>query len=134
MSKSALLEIPLDPAYFASVRLFASSLARMYECDEPSIEDLKLAVSEACGNALAAHNRDFLRINTSADGRVFSVDVEDGGAAALQPTLQDGAEHVSTDLARMLSLELIRSLFPEAKALENARGGYDLHLSLPIPP
>lgn len=130
----AALEIPLDAAYFASVRLFTSSVARLYECDETSIEDLKLAVSEACANALAAKARDFIRINASAEGRVFSIDVEDGGAAALKPVSGDEAEHASTDeLARMLGLELIRSLFPDASVQENARGGHDLHLSLPIP-
>lgn len=132
-SRRAVLETPLDPAYFVSVRLFASSLARLYECDEPSIEDLKIAVSEACANALVARNRDFLRVQTNVDGGVFSVDIEDGGAAALQPSSKDEAEHASTDeLARMLGLELIHSLFPEAKVQENARGGYDLHLSIPV--
>lgn len=121
--KRATLEIPADPAYLASARLFVSSLARLYECDEPSVEDLKLAVSEACGSALAAANLGFTRIITTLDEGVFSVEVEDGGVAELKPT---------DELARVLGLELIRSLFPDAKVPKNARGGYDLHFSVSV--
>jgi serine/threonine-protein kinase RsbW len=52
------LQIPARPEYVAIVRLVVSSvaIARRNLADE-RIDDLKLAVSEACTNAIEAHRR-----------------------------------------------------------------------------
>jgi serine/threonine-protein kinase RsbW len=51
------LQIPASPEYIAIVRLVVSSLAsaRRALADE-RVDDLKLAVSEACTNAIEAHS------------------------------------------------------------------------------
>lgn len=51
------LEIPARPEYIGLVRLVVSSLASARrEIDDERIDDLKLAVSEACTNAIEAHD------------------------------------------------------------------------------
>ncbi len=46
------LEIPAKPRYVGVVRLIASSLARMQDFREEAIDDLKIAISELCTNAI----------------------------------------------------------------------------------
>ncbi len=48
------LEIPRRPPYVGVVRLALSSLARAVGLDEEVVDDLKIAVSEACANAVLA--------------------------------------------------------------------------------
>jgi serine/threonine-protein kinase RsbW len=50
------LEVPPRSAYVAVIRLALASLARTAGIDEESIEHLKIAVSEACANAVLAHD------------------------------------------------------------------------------
>lgn len=49
------LRIPARSAYVAVVRLAVGSLARVEEMDEERVDQLKIAVSEACANAVLAH-------------------------------------------------------------------------------
>jgi serine/threonine-protein kinase RsbW len=49
------LEIPAGSAYVAVVRLALASLARAAGFDEEIVEELKIALSEACTNAVLAH-------------------------------------------------------------------------------
>jgi serine/threonine-protein kinase RsbW len=52
------LEIPAQPEYIAIVRLVVSSLAAARRAlADDRVSDLKLAVSEACTNAIEAHRR-----------------------------------------------------------------------------
>jgi serine/threonine-protein kinase RsbW len=50
------LEVPPRSAYVAVIRLALASLARNAGIDEEAIEHLKIAVSEACTNAVLAHD------------------------------------------------------------------------------
>ena len=49
------LDVAPDPAHVRVVRLVAVSLARLHGVDEEVVEDVRLAVGEACGRAVAAH-------------------------------------------------------------------------------
>ncbi len=49
------LEIPPRSVYVGVVRLAIASLARGAGADEETVDDLKIAVSEACANAVLAH-------------------------------------------------------------------------------
>ena len=46
------LEIPPRSPYVGVVRLALSSLARAAGLDEEKVDDIKIAVSEACANAV----------------------------------------------------------------------------------
>jgi anti-sigma regulatory factor (Ser/Thr protein kinase) len=130
------LEIPLEPAFFVCARLFAGALARFYESDHAATEDVKIAVSEACSNALAKKPPPTgpIRISVKRQPGELSFEIENGGAAIMDDTPGDsGAEHASTEeLARILGVELIRSLFPDA-AVHRNNGGHDLTFSLATP-
>lgn len=132
------LELPLQPAYVACGRLFAASLGRFYGCDEGTTDDLKIAVSEAAANAIAAKSGGGpgpIRVVVSREGSRLLFEIENGGAAAMSDEAEAGkAEHASTDeLARILGIELVRSLFPDASVKPNAHGGHDLTFSVATP-
>ncbi len=51
------IDVAPDPAHVRVVRLVAVSLARLHGVDEEVVEDVRLAVGEACGRAVAAHGQ-----------------------------------------------------------------------------
>lgn len=68
------LEIVPDAAHVRVVRLVAVSLARVHGVDEDVVEDVRLAVGEACGRAVAAHDR-------AALDEPVRLSFDDGGSA-----------------------------------------------------
>jgi len=78
------LEIPAIPEFVALARLIVSAMAAAApEMGDERINDLKLAVSEACTNAIEAHSaiatdeRVLVRCRSADD--VLEVSVEDHG-------------------------------------------------------
>ena len=51
------IDVVPDPAHVRVVRLVAVSLARLNGVSEEAVEDVRLAVGEACGRAVAAQAR-----------------------------------------------------------------------------
>ena len=49
------MSIPAGTAYVAIIRLAVASLARTAGFDEERVDDIRIAVSEACTNAVLAH-------------------------------------------------------------------------------
>ncbi len=75
------LEIPAKPRYVGVARLITSSLARMQNFREEAIDDLKIAISELCTNAI---------IHTSNQGEVSPVVVRyTTGGDFIQVEVQD---------------------------------------------
>lgn len=77
------LEVVPDVAHVRVARLVAVSLARVNGVDEDVVEDVRLAVGEACGRAVAAHSRAGLdepvrlRFDGGGDGPGMRVAVSD---------------------------------------------------------
>jgi len=117
------LELPPEPISIGTARLFSATVARYFGCEEEAVEDLKLAVSEACTVAI--------RTNEGRHRRVHLV-IEDGGSA-LTFSVQDGGSSAPAD-ADALDVpvgELIRALFPSAEVSANPDGGADVRFSVP---
>lgn len=106
------LEIAALPRNVALARLFASGAARDAGVDEATIDDLKIAVSEAVTSALrAAGEDDLITVRTTDTGDRFAVSVERRPAAAREPAVR--LERHADDMADV-GLALIVSLFPDA--------------------
>ena len=124
------LEIPARPEYVGLVRLVVSSLAssRRTLADD-RVDDLKLALSEACTNAIEAHAGlpadERVRVRWSEGDDRLEVHVEDRG-----PGFDPGSlpEHPPvTDPERLnfergLGIPLIRSLVDEVAFAPAERG------------
>lgn len=74
------LDVLPDPAHVRLVRLVAVSLARLHGVGEEVVEDVRLAVGEACGRAVAAQVRAELEEPVAVDfagGSGLTVTVSD---------------------------------------------------------
>lgn len=119
------LDAPLEPPYIATARMFAASVARQFEMAEDLIEDLKLAVSEACSRALAAGGRDGrLEITVEPRGSRLSFEIVQGKGAA-PPEEDSGAEEVAPGF----HLELIAALFDDAETVPGPDGNEVIRFS-----
>jgi serine/threonine-protein kinase RsbW len=79
------LEIPPGSAYVAIVRLAIAALARGAGLEEEEVEELKIALSEACTNAVLVHEEasipDPVTIRWIEEADRFVVEVNDHGPA-----------------------------------------------------
>lgn len=124
------LEIPARAEFVALARLVVSALASSDStlADE-RIDDLKLAVSEACTNAIEAHDaagsaeRVVLRCRSGSDS--FEVFVEDSGHGFDPADLPDHPPVTDPDrlkFERGLGIPLIRTLVDEVDFRPTDRG------------
>lgn len=138
--ESFVLEFPPEAHYVSTARLFAAGIARTYGTDEELVEDLKVAVSEACTSAIKARRDGMserpVRLSVRRDAGLLSFEAEDTG---IQPA-GEGPEPViassgssSEDIVRRLSLETIRALFPATEIVPNPQGGGNIRFSLGLP-
>lgn len=138
-SDSFTFEVPSDPAYLSTIRLFAGAVARHYECSEDSIDDLKVAVTEACTNAIAraekrSDDSSRVRLSAALQGSRLEFLVHDGGfpsGDAVSP-FTDKLEARTEEMTRALGIELIQALFPDAELTPNSGGGTDIKFALEV--
>ncbi|HVF52149.1 MAG TPA: ATP-binding protein [Actinomycetota bacterium] len=104
------LEIPPRTAYVGVVRLALASLARSAGFDEEAVDDIKIAVSEACANAVLASEQALsdqpVSVSWSEDDGECTIEVVDSGAPLVSVT--DGDD--SANVRQEMSLDLMRSL------------------------
>ena len=86
------------PAHVRTARLVATAVARRSGVDEPLLDEVRLAVGEACSRAVEAHQQhcpaEPVRIELSNDGGRFQVVVTDtvpGNGNSLPPPPQPAA-------------------------------------------
>ena len=117
------LDLPPQPISIGTARLFSATVARFFGTQEDAVEDLKLAVSEACTVAI--------RVN-EAKGRRVHLAIE-GGRPTLTFSIPDGGSGASdrTDPLEVASGELIHALFPSAEFVPTEDGRADVRFSVP---
>lgn len=124
------LEIPARAEYVALARLVVSVLAGSdSELADDRVDDLKIAVSEACTNAIEAHDAididERVIVRCSADDRMLEVVVEDRGHGFDPGGLSDPPP--ATDPERLkfergLGIPLIRALVDDVEFTSTGRG------------
>ena len=128
---SLVLEIPPVAAYVNTARLFVGAVARHFGIDERSVDDLKLAVSEACNGAIRVRSDEAddrpIRIASVKEEASLLIEVED----AVEPRASPIAS-TTEDLVRGLGLELITALFPDVLMVPGSRGGTSVRLSFSL--
>ena len=103
------MHVPPDTRHVAAIRSFVGAVGRAAGCSQETIEDLRLAATEACAQALeqaAAPDGIDLRIRHE-EGRLL---VEIAPVGAADPRPDDEAEGIGR-------WALIRALFPDAERL-----------------
>jgi hypothetical protein len=120
-----MIDLRPDPAYVAPARMFAAELARQAGVAEELLDDVKVAVSEACSRALGSPELpDGLRVKAARrDGRVF-FEIPQGEQGAASGSTTDR-------LTAALSLELIGVLFEDGEAAVDEDGASVIRFSVP---
>ncbi len=127
------LEIPPQSAYVAIVRLAITSLGRAAGLDEEKLDDLKIAVSESCTNAVLSTQEAGVdapvTISFTEAGEHLEVIVGDSGAVH---TPADVATWDSQGFStrHIMSMELLKSLVDEFERSPRAGGGMQTRLML----
>lgn len=128
------LEFSSEPEFISTARLFAGATARYYGCDEDAVQDVKIAISEACTNAVKAHDSALVAmpvrvIVEPADDRV-AFHVIDAGGGFERAGNGDRAAAADDLLESGIGLHIIQSLFPDAQVGPNAEGGTTVRFSV----
>lgn len=124
------LEIPAEPEFVGLVRLFVSSLATTRrELADDRIDDLKLAVSEACTNAIDAHagsaSYDRVVVRWGEGDDRLEVSVNDRGPGfdpSALPEHPPVTDPERLNFERGLGIPLIRSLVDEVDFKPSVEG------------
>lgn len=126
------LEIPPRSVYVGVVRLAVASLARAAGLDEGTVYDLKIAVSEACANAVLgleeSDTGEPITITLSDTDR--SLDLEVADRAPTPEVAADPQDSQGFDSRRTMSLALLQSLVDECNIAPRAGGGTITRLSV----
>ena len=109
------LAIPADPAYVGTVRYFVATMARHAALSEELTSDVRLAVSEACAEAIDAGATGSIRVTLSLEPEAMAVEVASGPA---QLEKRAAPELEGSELVPIYRLQLIRALFPDATSDE----------------
>ncbi|HVL81414.1 MAG TPA: ATP-binding protein [Actinomycetota bacterium] len=125
-----------EPQYVGTARAFAAAMARHFRADEERVQDVKVAISEACTNAIKAHRaisiEEPITLVVRADGTILWYEIADEGGGF------DVAGRIAKRPAEGelfeggIGLMLIRSLFPEAQIEPNPRGGTTVRFPLAL--
>ena len=116
------LSIPPRSVYVGVARLAVSSLARNAGLDEEAVDDLKIAVSEACTNAVEeVKGDDPISITWEEDGGRVVVVIGDRRPAFTDADPLD-TQGFSTRLT--MSLSLLESLVDSFELTPREGGGY----------
>ncbi len=135
MSEVVELEIPARPEFVALARLVVSAMASTDSVlSDDQIDDLKLAVSEACTNAIEAHESirtdERVLVRCWSDDRALRVTIEDRGAGFDPSTLPDHPPPTDPErlkFERGLGIPLVRALVDEVDITSSTEG---THVSL----
>ena len=119
------LRIPARPEWVALARLAAATVANRVHFSLDDIEDIKIAVAEACAAVIQheAHG-EFIHLTCEALEDVLRVRVRDSGRHAVS----NGAVPVNFEEARTagLGIFVIRSLMDEVTYDVDAQAGADI--------
>jgi serine/threonine-protein kinase RsbW len=132
------LTFPPKPEYVSTARHTVAALARLHEIPDEVVEDIKLAVSEACTNAVAANSRvgegDPVRVVASIEDDAIFIEVFDVGG--IDPDLLErDAEFDSKEFSfeRGLSLPLLRGLVDQLDIVPREGRGAILRMRIGLP-
>lgn len=107
------LAIPPQAEHVRTARLVAGAAARRCGVDEAILDEVRLAVGEACARAVLRHSDSGIdqevRLELRDDDKTFAVDVHDSAAAAEDSEEDELALAVITALAAESSVERAES-------------------------
>lgn len=120
------LRFSASPEHVRTARLVAAAVARRAGVDESVLDELRLAVGEACSRAVGLHATHGLtspvRVVLTEGEKLFSIEVGDDAAGAVPaPREQPAAE--GTEESDELGLAVISGLVDDVEVVSDTHGG-----------
>lgn len=120
------LTFPAKADYLLLARLTLSGLARELPLDDELLADLKLAVTEACGNvvrhAYAGAEGDVSVVFVIDDSRLLMTVEDQGEGIHVPDALEDEAEVLSRPLESGMGMPIIRAVVDELAVEQGSDG------------
>ncbi len=127
------IEIPPRSPYVGVVRLVVSSLARAAGLDEEAVDDLRIAVSEACANSVLAQEAtgvdDPVLVTWDHDDERVVIDVRDHRAAP-DPSIGSEFDSQGFSSREVMSTALLESLVDRFESEASHDGGSRVRLTV----
>ncbi len=132
------LEFPPKPEFVGTARHAVSALIRLRDLPDDLVQDVKLAVSEACTTAIADGPGEGppIRVFASADMDRVVLEVIDPGTG-VERAVEGRPTEIDTDelpFDRVLSLPIIRGLVDEVAITPLEEQGMSLRMVLSVRP
>ena len=109
-------------------------MARNSGLTEDRVDDLKIAISEACANAVIAHEEagteDRVLVSYSDEGDELVLEVEDRGEDDRTTQSDDDPDSLGISSRLMMSVALLESLVDKCEFLPRPGGGTITRLTL----
>jgi hypothetical protein len=105
------LSVPAEAGHITTVRTFAAAVARRFGFDEDVIEDVKLAVSEACAGPIDAGVEGEIELLVRDEEGALRYEIRSAAWTAPAPPSIDGA--------LIDPSALVRALFDDAERLDD---------------
>jgi serine/threonine-protein kinase RsbW len=132
------IQFPPKPEYVRTVRHAVAALARLHGVSEDVVEEIKLAVSEACTNAVIANaespEQQPVQVLAATDDSSIVIEVLDRGPDPQRDVLGPPVDLDTEDLPfdKGLSLPLIRGLVDEVAVGPRDDGGARVRMLVSI--
>jgi serine/threonine-protein kinase RsbW len=133
------IEFPRKPEYVRTVRQAVAVLARLHGADDGAVEDIKLAVSEACNTAVSSVGEPGdspveLLARGGAEGLV--IELVDADAKLAHPVAGPSGDISTEDLPfeQAMALPIIRGLASEVALAARPEGGVVMRMALSLEP
>jgi anti-sigma regulatory factor (Ser/Thr protein kinase) len=127
------IEFPPEAVHVSTARIFSAAVARHFGADPADIEDLKIALTEACGSAISHVNdgsAEPVRLAAVPGGGMLTFEVNGHRRGELLRSDSPAAEPTTEEQMIALSAELIGALFPDAEFIDKPEGTF-FRLSVP---
>ncbi len=127
------IEFPAEADHVSTARIFSAAVARHFGCDAADIEDLKIALSEACSSAISHAGRSAqqpVRLVASPSGGMLTFVVNGHRKRELEGRAASDFGGETNQHMLALSAELIAALFPDAEFLDTPEGTF-FRISVP---
>ncbi|MEO3972357.1 ATP-binding protein [Streptomyces sp. CAU 1734] len=126
------LRFSAQPEHVRTARLVAAAVARRAGVDEAVLDELRLAVGEACSRAVGLHHSHGItspvRVVLTEDDKAFSIEVGDevpapGADGSRSPAGARGAAAGEADEEDEMGLAVIRGLVDDMEVGHSEQGG-----------
>jgi anti-sigma regulatory factor (Ser/Thr protein kinase) len=115
-----------QPEHVRTARLVAAAVARRAGVDEAALDEVRLAVGEACSRAVGLHRNNGVetpvQVRLTEEEKKFSIEVADEVPGTASGSAPDGSDEAADDEGEM-GLAVIRGLVDDFEVIDGEKGG-----------